>query len=50
MSMGQYIYANSGYQKNDPLLERFFLQPLMPAFRSAEPIFENQCKAARLSV
>jgi len=37
-------------KKNDPFLERFFLQPLLPAFRIAEPVFEKQCKAARLSV
>jgi len=34
----------SGFQKNVPLFERFFLQPLIPAFRILELIFEKRHK------
>ncbi len=32
----------SGCKKNVPLLERLLLQPLIPSFRIAEPIFEKR--------
>jgi hypothetical protein len=31
--------------KNDPVFERFFLQPLIPTFRISELIFEKRYKA-----
>jgi hypothetical protein len=31
--------------KNVPLLERFFLQPLIPALRISELLFEKRCKS-----
>ena len=34
----------SGCQKNDPLFERFFLQPLIPALCISEFIFEKRYK------
>jgi len=34
----------SGCQKNVPFFERFFLQPLIPAFRISELIFEKRYK------
>jgi len=34
----------SGCQKNVPFIERFFLQPLIPAFRISELIFEKRYK------
>jgi hypothetical protein len=33
-----------GCQKNVPLCERFFLQPLIPPFRISEFIFEKRYK------
>jgi hypothetical protein len=35
------ITSYSGCQKNVPLSERFFLQPLIPSFRISELIFEK---------
>jgi len=34
----------SGCQKNVPLFEGFFLQPLIPPFRISERIFEKRYK------
>ena len=34
----------SGCQKNVPLFERFFLQPLIPPFRISKRIFEKRYK------
>ena len=37
-----FFYFYSGCQKNVPFIERFFLQPLIPAFRISELIFEKR--------
>jgi len=37
----------SGCQKNVPLFERFFLQPLIPYFRISEFILEKRYKIFR---
>jgi len=36
----------SGCEKNDPIFERFFIQPLIPPFRISECIFEKRYNRA----
>jgi hypothetical protein len=42
-----FLWIYSGCQKHAPFRDRFFLQPLIPAFRISEIIFKKRCSGPR---